>query len=125
MGFASCFWGVGLCSCWGLGGGCLVTGAHTPGPWVIRTLENFGFNVVHYVGGDKFDILRVAKTSEEANARLIAAAPELLAALQALFNSYKNLADSGDAGYWSIEDQPEGKQALAALAAAQPKEINP
>ena len=29
MGFASCFWGVGLCSCWGLGGGCLVTAMPT------------------------------------------------------------------------------------------------
>lgn len=53
----------------------------TPGPWQVRTLENFGFNVVHYGGGDKFNILRVAKAGEEANARLIAAAPELLVAL--------------------------------------------
>ena len=55
---------------------------HTPGPWHIRTLENFGYNVVHYNNGDKFDLARVAKTSDEANARLIGAAPDLLAALQ-------------------------------------------
>lgn len=36
-------------------------------------------------------------------------------ALRALFDSYKGLADSGDAGFWSLEDQPEGRQAIAAL----------
>jgi hypothetical protein len=51
--------------------------AWTPGPWTVRTLENFGFNVVHYVGGDKFSLIRVAKAGDEANARLIAAAPEM------------------------------------------------
>ena len=52
----------------------------TPGPWVVRTLENFGFNVVHYKGGDKFDIVRVAKCSDETDARRIAATPDLLGA---------------------------------------------
>ena len=51
---------------------------HTPGPWAVRTLENFGFNVVHYIDGDKFDIARVAKCHDEANARFIASAPDLL-----------------------------------------------
>lgn len=57
---------------------------HTPGPWLVRTLENFGFNVVHYVGGDKFNIALVAKTGNEHDARLIAAAPDLLEALEAV-----------------------------------------
>lgn len=52
------------------------------------------------------------------NSHLIAAAPELYEAWEVLFASYKSLADSGDAGFWKIEDQPEGKQALAALAKA-------
>lgn len=46
--------------------------AATTGPWVGRALENFGFNVVRYVNGDKFNIARVAKCSDEANARHIA-----------------------------------------------------
>lgn len=59
-----------------------LTAAYTPGPWDVRTLENFGWNVVHYRNGDKFDIVRVAKANKEEDARLIAAAPEMLAALE-------------------------------------------
>lgn len=54
MGFASCFWGVGLCSCWGLGGGCLVTAAPNSGdlfsvryPFVREVITRFdeeGYN---------------------------------------------------------------------------------
>ncbi|WP_386681924.1 hypothetical protein [Loktanella sp. R86503] len=55
-----------------------------PAPWTIRTLENFGFNVVHYRNGDKFDILRVAKCSQDDNAMLIALAPDLAAEVLAL-----------------------------------------
>lgn len=60
----------------------------TPGPWLIRTLENFGFNIVHYVDGDKFNIQRVAKAGDEDDAKLIVAlrnnAKPLLDALQSL-----------------------------------------
>lgn len=50
---------------------------------------------------------------------LFAAAPDLLSALKALFENYKELADSGDAGFWPLENTPEGKQALAAIARAE------
>lgn len=60
----------------------------TPGPWLIRTLENFGFNIVHYVDGNKFNIQRVAKTGQEDDAKLIVAlrknAKPILDALQSL-----------------------------------------
>ena len=46
----------------------------------------------------------------------------LLAALKALFDDYKRLADSGDAGFWKLEDLAVGKQASAAIAAAEPRE---
>jgi hypothetical protein len=54
-----------------------------------------------------------------ANARLIAAAPDLLEALKELYADYKMLADSGDAGNWKLEDMAVGKQALAAIARAE------
>lgn len=37
-------------------------------------------------------------------------------ALEVLFESYKQLADSGDAGNWKLEDSEEGQKAIAALA---------
>lgn len=40
---------------------------------------------------------------------------ELLEALQCLFEDYKQLADSGDAGNWSLEDIPAGKKAINAI----------
>jgi hypothetical protein len=40
---------------------------------------------------------------------------ELESALQGIFDNYKQLVDSGDVGNWSLEDTPEGKQAMLAL----------
>ena len=59
---------------------------------------------------------RALLRTAEAQSPLEDASADLLEALQALFVSYKALADSGDAGNWYLEDQPVGKQALAALA---------
>ncbi len=55
------------------------------------------------------------------NARLIAAAPELLEALNAVLDNYKALVDSGDAGNWDFEEMPCVKSARAALAKANPE----
>ena len=102
---------------------------HTPGPWSIdRTGEHHGQrpygisagkrgptpkNIVKWRG-----IASPASAESEANARLIASAPELLEALTVLYADYKALADSGDAGNWRLEDTDSGKQALAAIAKA-------
>ena len=101
---------------------------HTPGPWEIEE-DDYGGEI--WLGGDGCGMIVVngwvnggcmAHPVEwaklQANARLIAAAPDLLAALEALFSDYKSLADSGDAGFWSLEDTVEGQQALAAIAKA-------
>jgi len=102
---------------------------HTPGPWRSKKART----LIHVQGDSPICEISVsanhihedspgAKASyiatQEANARLIAAAPDLLDALQALFDSYKQLADSGDSGFWKLEEQPEGQQALAAIAKA-------
>lgn len=55
--------------------------AGTDGPWVVRTLENFGWNICHYLGGDKFDIFRIGKVGDQANAHRIARVPDMEAAL--------------------------------------------
>ncbi|MEQ5789051.1 hypothetical protein J3454_14235 [Erythrobacter sp. NFXS35] len=83
---------------------------HTPGPWVVRTLENFGWNIVHYVGGDKFAIARVAKVTSEADARLIAASPCLLDALK--------LAENFMAGFEGDELQEDVDDRLTKIRAA-------
>lgn len=49
-------------------------------PWNVRTLDNFGYNIVHYVDGDRFDIARIGKVSLERDAKRIARLPDLEAA---------------------------------------------
>lgn len=62
---------------------------HTPGPWafIVSDLKSTGFKRKHWqVGQEGQESLGVALAfgESEANARLIAAAPELLEALKAL-----------------------------------------
>lgn len=86
---------------------------HTAG-WHVspKAIERGDFPVLDWSGR------AVCLAVEEGEARLIASAPDLLEALTELFASYKELADSGDAGFWSLEDTDEGKRALAAIAKA-------
>jgi len=50
-----------------------------------------------------------------ANARLIAAAPEMLEALKVFLKHYLQLADSGDCGFWDSSKEPEVIQAQALI----------
>ena len=62
---------------------------HTPGPWAV---ERDAEGRLHVVEGDFLDIAEVGYLSgpdPKANARLIAAAPELLAALEGLKTAAK------------------------------------
>lgn len=69
--------------------------AHTPGPWdVCRRAHLHGVQHVDH-SGKMYDVCRVDWHSfykpdhrAEANARLIAAAPDLLEALQAILHTY-------------------------------------
>ena len=80
---------------------------HTPGPWVFRPDPN---GKPHYWvkrdGG--FVICRVSGHGE-ADARLIAAAPELLAALESLLARSKQVPYQN----WLEEDQEVARAALA------------
>jgi len=70
---------------------------HTPGPWVYY-YEKIGNQ--HIVWSDNSRIVSLSMNDDaESNARLIAAAPDLLAVLQDLQES---------AGYWSEYDVPIG-----------------
>jgi hypothetical protein len=86
---------------------------HTPGPWFSQYDDN-GF----YEIGSEIVSLRLAFTygdgdTDEANARLISAAPELLQSLQAIV---KSLADQDDEGL--IEHAQQMIDARAAIAKA-------
>ena len=90
-----------------------------PGPWhTIDTDRGI------YIIGPSSSLLAIVQpyhsnvVQNEANARLIASAPDLLEALAALYASYKALADSGDAGNWRLEETDEGQQTLAAIRKA-------
>jgi len=60
---------------------------HTPGPWVFEWSNDVGPDDDYYI--EFFDVLdgkgnKIAQVDEKVDARLIAAAPELLAAAQAM-----------------------------------------
>lgn len=97
----------------------------TPFPWVKKRIGDRqviisdGSLINNEDGSTTYQpVVDVKYINNDDDARLIEAAPLLLEALQALFYDYKALADSGDAGNWSLEDQKSGKQALAAINAA-------
>lgn len=101
---------------------------HTPLPWRIEPYTSHEVMIVATT--EKQQKALVASAVLRADAELIMAAvhrqatplqdaaPDLLAALKALFAAYKQLADSGDAGFWSLEETDVGRQAMAAIAKA-------
>ena len=93
-----------------------MTAKHTPGPWSVQD----GDRVFGYSTGKPYShCLHEGigyKTEREANARLIAAAPELLAALENAANVLAGIA-TGDLKTIG-KDSPALAQARAAIAKA-------
>lgn len=58
------------------------------------------------------------KQVNDARANLISAAPEILEALHGMVKKYTELVQSGDAGFWDAEKEPEVIAARAAIAKA-------
>jgi hypothetical protein len=107
---------------------------NTRGPWEVRPDES-GVTYLRVRGsqlGCRFRIANVPKLTYEgateseaaetlANANLIAAAPELLEALRFILDRYVQLVNSGDAGFWDPEKEPQVIQSRAAMAKAEGK----
>lgn len=88
----------------------------TPGPWWIA-----GKGTIRHGDPDSIQtgwIANVNWRNREANARLIAASPELAGALSGLLEKYVELVNCGDCGNWNPEDEAEVIAARAALAKA-------
>jgi hypothetical protein len=120
---------------------------HTPGPWFVRlgryTPESpvFGFAILANGKVPPIASAGVATPNHatvtegiasgfsavecEANGRLIAAAPELLEALEAMTRMYASLVESGDCGFWNPEEVDEVRAARAAIARATDSNIHP
>lgn len=102
---------------------------HTPGPWKAEFWDYgdelwFGGSGAGmwsigpaYLGGDGPE--KEGLERMEADARLIAAAPDLLAALKTFVAEYVELVESGDAGFWDAEEEAKVIAARAAIAKAE------
>ena len=92
---------------------------HTPGPWLLHHSTVYALNGR---GLNRFSTLPQPGTLQEAellaNAHLIAAAPDLLAALQGFLSMYLDANASGDWGNWDAEQDKEVIAARAAITAA-------
>lgn len=90
---------------------------HTWGPWF--EFADQGDTIAIMPAGRQGDVCLFAKPyPSRANARLIAAAPDLLAALSTFLTEYVRLVESGDAGFWDAEKEPKVIAARAAIAKA-------
>lgn len=63
-----------------------VAGSHIPGPWHVSKHRDGRVMLVYDAGG--FEVARVCYPNRDANAALIAAAPELLSALRIVTGAY-------------------------------------
>ena len=70
-------------------------------------------------GGQSRPIAHMAEMADP-NARLVAAAPELLEALNAMLDRYTDLVNCGDCGNWDPETEEPVIAARAAIAKAVP-----
>ena len=82
-------------------------GQHTPGPW--RAQINHCNHAVISTDGFDIALLRASDCDSEANARLIAAAPDLLAALEDILARYESAG---------VQCYPEARREVIAARAA-------
>jgi len=85
---------------------------HTPGPWSIYSITFKGYHQIACAQGGRVCQVVPFKDEYKANARLIAAAPDLLEALKSMCEGFSALKDS---------DFPALAKARAAIAKAEGK----
>ena len=107
---------------------------YTKGPWATGTADNDWFvdnddenSAVQIIAPNRDDPVCIVVEGAafgrdrtlDANARLIAAAPETLEAAKALLEHYLSLANSGDCGFWDPEEEEQVIAVRAAIAKAE------
>jgi hypothetical protein len=90
---------------------------HTKGPWKARSIAGHLFELLDAQGGTVLRI-RSGMVPVPADACLIAAAPDLLAALECIARDYQNMRIAFYAGRVSDGDCPALQNARAVIAKA-------
>jgi len=94
---------------------------HTPGPWEILTTNGKSYVVTNALSQPFVGQVIAGPTTcpdWESNAHLIASAPELLSALEAVTKAYVELVQSDYPPSWSAEKDSEVISARKAIAKA-------
>jgi hypothetical protein len=91
--------------------------SHTPGPLPLKITQADDFFVIITNQGNHY-----AKTFDPAAAHLIASAPDLLSALEAVTKAYVELVQSDYPPSWSVEKDSEVIAARKAIAKAKGNE---
>lgn len=89
---------------------------HTPGPWTAQI--NQCHHAVLSLDGSDIALVRASDFDSEANARLIAGAPELLAALEPLAREVGKYIDHCRAMNPAVRHSGQGKELIAIHEAA-------
>lgn len=91
----------------------------TPGPWGRHDTNIYvGDTVLVCCPKNHWSNIELPEAEKLANARLIACAPELLSALEAMTKAYVELVESDYAPCWNAENDKEVISARAIIAKA-------
>jgi hypothetical protein len=100
-------------------------GAHTPGPWMLHSEGSMRACDGRHQSHEgcrtlaEAEIVGIPRSEAEANARLIAAAPELLAALHQAVAIIRVFVDVDDTRWSHLRDAAELQAIEAAIAKAE------
>ena len=90
---------------------------HTPGPWKVSKNGN-DIEMANSDNAGIATLYAISELQDKANAKLIAASPEMLEALKAMTEHYVDLVNSSDAGSWNPEEEDVVKKAREVITKA-------